>query len=134
MTAISIISQLLLQFHNATRKVEIICDNMGMVKRCPTLSFSSLRSHCTPNIDLFITQRDISPKVSTSCTAKAVRRRTIGMETTGEKQSDLVHGLGSRFPSTTIQLLARVGDPLVFLTVKVHIDGMALMLCCLHNR
>jgi hypothetical protein len=66
MTAILIISQLLLHFHNTTRKVEIICNNMGMVKRCPNVSFSSLRSNCTPNTDQFITQHEILSKISTS--------------------------------------------------------------------
>lgn len=46
--------------------------------------------------------------------ARAARSRTIGMETTGEKQSDLVQGHGSKLPKTTIRLFARVGIPLVF--------------------
>jgi hypothetical protein len=47
-------------------------------------------------------------------TARAARRGTIRMETTGEKQSDLVQGRGSKLPKMTIRLFARVGIPLVF--------------------
>jgi hypothetical protein len=59
--------------------------------------------------------------------ANAVRRKTIGIETTGEKQSDLVQGYGSKLPRTMILLLARVGTPFIFFTVKVHMDGMAFI-------
>jgi hypothetical protein len=40
------------------------------------------------------------------CTANAVRRRTMGIDTTGEKQSDFVYGRVSKLPSTMILLLA----------------------------
>jgi hypothetical protein len=48
-------------------------------------------------------------------TAKDVSRQTMGIDTMGEKQLDLDHRRGSRFPKTTIRRLARVGIPLVFL-------------------
>jgi hypothetical protein len=57
----------------------------------------------------------------------------MGIETTKEKQSDLVQGLGSRLPRTTVLLLARVGISLVHLIVKVHMGGIALIPCNLHN-
>jgi len=58
-------------------------------------------------------------------TASAVKKRIMGMEITGEKQSALVQGRCSKLPRTTIRLFARVGTPLVCLTTKVHIDRMA---------
>jgi hypothetical protein len=73
-------------------------------------------------------------KVCLLLTAKAVSKRIIGRETTGEKHSDLVHGRGSKFPNMTMQLFARTGTPLVRLTVKMHIEGIALVPCCLQRR
>jgi len=46
----------------------------------------------------------------------------------GEKQLDLFQGLCYRFPTKKILLLAWVQIPLLFLMIKVHIEGMALML------
>ncbi len=68
------------------------------------------------------------------CMARSVRSRTVGIDTTGEKQSDFVQGLRSKLPRTTMQLLALVGTPLVHLMVKVHMDGIAFILCNLHSR
>jgi hypothetical protein len=41
-TAVSIFSQLLLHFHKVTHKIDIICDNQGMVNRCANIHFTSL--------------------------------------------------------------------------------------------
>ncbi len=57
-------------------------------------------------------------------TAMAVRRRIIGIEMTGEKQSAFVQDHCSKLPNTTMRLLALVGTPLVCLMTKMHIDGI----------
>lgn len=66
LTAASIISQLLMQFHRTTRKLDVICDNQGMTNQCSNISFISLRSHRESNVDLFLTHNNISKTIPTT--------------------------------------------------------------------
>jgi hypothetical protein len=58
-------------------------------------------------------------------TAGAVKKRIIGIEITGEKQSAFVHEWCYKLLSMTMRLFARVGTPFVCFTTKVHMEGMA---------
>jgi hypothetical protein len=59
-TAVSIISTLLSQYHNKQVKISSICDNVGVVSKCAKGRFSSLWQNRDANIDLYLMQRDHS--------------------------------------------------------------------------
>lgn len=65
-TAASIISKVLLDFHSLCKLVHIHCDNQGVVKKCANGTFHSLRSHRATNMDLYLTQRSICHSISIS--------------------------------------------------------------------
>jgi len=66
LTAVSIITQMLLQFHCTNRKLDMICDDKGMTNRCMHTSFTSLCSHREPNVDLFLSHNKISRSLPTA--------------------------------------------------------------------
>jgi len=55
LTAILIITQLLLNFYRTSTNVRILCDNKAMVHKCISLETNRLRRHREKNMDLFLT-------------------------------------------------------------------------------
>lgn len=47
-TAISIIARLFLDFHSIQAKIETYCDNLRVINKCQSMSFSKLRRHREP--------------------------------------------------------------------------------------
>lgn len=56
LTVVTIMWSLLNSYHSTALPLRTTCDNKGVLKKCESMSFNSLRSHRTPNIDLYITQ------------------------------------------------------------------------------
>jgi len=54
MTTVSIISKSLLDFHNTTASLVLICDNKGAQKKCSYPFGQALHHHRLPNIDLIL--------------------------------------------------------------------------------
>jgi hypothetical protein len=57
-TAISIIVRLFVEFHSYKPKIQITCDNKGVISKIPHISLCKFHAHREANYDLFITQRD----------------------------------------------------------------------------
>jgi hypothetical protein len=59
----TIMSRLISTVCNSSCSISAICDNRGVIHKCSSGSYNSLRSHRRPNIDLNITQKNqIIPK------------------------------------------------------------------------
>ncbi len=57
-TAISIIVRLFVKFHSYKPKIQITCNNKGVIFKIPHISLCKFRAHHEANYDLFNTQRD----------------------------------------------------------------------------
>jgi hypothetical protein len=57
-TPISIIVRLFVEFHSYKPKIQITCDNKGIISKIPQISLCKFHAHHEANYDLFITQRD----------------------------------------------------------------------------
>jgi hypothetical protein len=55
--ALSIISDVLFNFHNFNSDMTVVCDNQGDIKKCNNPLPNNLRRQCDTNHDLYITQR-----------------------------------------------------------------------------
>jgi hypothetical protein len=58
--ALSIVADLFKKHYSSNAPVGMICDNQGVTSKCNNMSITSLRSHRSPNIDLYITQQRIT--------------------------------------------------------------------------
>jgi hypothetical protein len=57
-TAISVIMKLLMEFQSSKLKVQISCDNKGIISKIPHMSITKFCAHREANFDLFSTQQD----------------------------------------------------------------------------
>jgi len=63
LTALTIILKLYREFYISRAKVNILCDNQGMLKKCEHIPFHRLRFHREKNVDLLLSHRQFSSNV-----------------------------------------------------------------------
>jgi hypothetical protein len=65
-TAVSIMAKLFLEFHNYRSKLNLICDNQGMLQKCANVLPRHFCSHRAANMDLLLTHHSLSSHLQIS--------------------------------------------------------------------
>ena len=65
-TVVSIIAELFREFHNYRSRLNLICDNQGMLQKCANVLPHHFRSHRAANMDLLLIQHSLSSHLQIS--------------------------------------------------------------------